>query len=344
VTAGLRAVRGHAGALALPVLIVAVSLAFGILRPVFLTLDNGQQLLKDSSVVLILAVGQAIVVIAGGFDLSVGATMSVVSIAFATMALPIGTPAAIVAALLIGLAIGCANGILVARLHLSPFIVTVAVASILRSAAFIRTNGLPVFGMPDDFGWAATGLVGPLPLTGVLAILVFMTGVVLARGTPFGVHLYATGSNRGAARLSGLDPDRILFSVYAMNGVLAALAGIMLTSRVFSGQPNLAPGIEIQVLAAVFLGGVSLSGGRGSLSQVFCAVILLEVLTNGLTLVGVQSYLQQVVAGAVLIGAISIQRLFSRRDPANETGGRTRLLNVAGSAEPRDVTDVLPGG
>jgi len=339
----LIAARLHGAALSLPLLVLGLVLVFAVASPVFFSLDNLQQLLKDASALAILATGEALVVIAGGFDLSIGANMSVVSIVSASVAISYGTPAGIGAGLIAGLIIGAANGFLVAVLRMSPFIVTLAVQSILASLAFIWTNGLPVFGMSSDYAWAATGRLGPVPLSALVAAFVLTLLIGSARLTPFGVHVYATGSNATAARLSGLSPRRILLGVYTLNGVVAATAGIMLSSRVFSGQPALAPGIEVQVLAAVFLAGVSLAGGSGSLIQVLLAVILLQVLTNGLTLLGVQTYLQSIVAGVVLIFAIAVQH-FVRQRIERRRLERSRALGDIVQVDQREVTDVLTGG
>jgi ribose transport system permease protein len=341
----LRISSANGGMLLLPVLIVSLAIVFSILSPVFFSISNLQQLLNDSSVLIILAVGEAMVIIARGFDLSIEGNMSLVSVATANIALHIGSAAGIGAGLIMGLVIGCVNGFLVARLAMSPLIVTLAAESILGSLAFIWTNGLPVFGLPDNFGWAATATVGPLPVPALLAILVFILAVTLSRSTPFGIHMYATGNNPSAARLSGLNPSRILFVTYAISGVLAAVAAVILTSRVDSGQPALAPGLSIQVLAAVFLGGVSLAGGRGSFFQVLWAVLLLEMLTNGLTLVGVQSYLQSVAAGAVLIAAITIQLFVSGGADQVRGAAFARLLNLTiRPPEAAEVTDSVSSG
>jgi ribose/xylose/arabinose/galactoside ABC-type transport system permease subunit len=310
----LRTIAARVNLLALPVAISVLVIIFASLTPVFLTVENFQELAKDGSVLAVLAFGQAMVVIARGFDLSIGGNMAVVSVAAATIAQQRGIAVTIAVGIMIGLLIGSLNGLLVAFLRMSPLIVTLAVLSALNSVTFIWTNGLPVYGMPDSFSWAGTSFLGPVPFTAAVAVAAFALVLFVMRLTPFGVHVYATGGNPSAARLSGLSPRRVLFSVFAINGALAGLAGIILSSRLNSGQPALGQqGIELQVLAAVFLAGVSLTGGRGNLSQVFFAVILLTVLTNGLTLVGVESYVQSIVSGIVLVAAISLQRLLLRK-------------------------------
>jgi ribose/xylose/arabinose/galactoside ABC-type transport system permease subunit len=304
----------RAGVLALPASVIVLLVAFSVLSPVFLTLANFQEIAKDGSVIAILAFGQAIVVIARGFDLSIGGNMAVVSIVTATLAQSHPLGVAIVVGIALGASIGALNGLLIAVLKMSSLIVTLAVLSGLNSIAFQRTNGLPVYGMPDSYGWAGSEFLGPIPIASAVAGLMFVVALTMMRSTPFGLHLYASGSNPTAARLSGLAPARLLFVVFVLNGAIASLAGIILSSRLNSGQPALGQqGLELQVLAAVFLGGISLAGGRGSLVQVLFAVVLLTVLTNGLTLVGIESYARSVVSGVVLVAAIALQRVVLAR-------------------------------
>jgi len=293
-------------------MLLAVLVGFAVLRPVILSEDNLADVSRRGAVLAILATGQAMLVIARGFDLSIGASMAVGGILGATAALSYGTFAGLVVGVGFCVAIGVLNGTLVAVLGLSPLISTLAVMTALRSLALLMTNGLPVYGMPPDFAWAGQATIGPLPTVTAVALVVCAAAIAFLGWAPSGRHLYATGSNPVAARLSGLNPGRILFAAYVVNGLLTGIAGAILTSTLNSGQPNLALGTELQVLAAVFLGGVALEGGRGSLFQVLLAVSLLTILTNGLTLLGVQSYVQLAVSGAVLIVAVVLQRLTRR--------------------------------
>jgi ribose transport system permease protein len=312
VTAGRTRPAWATSRIALPVVIVLVVVVFAAIRPVFLSEGNIYDVSRRAGVLAILAVGQAMLVITGGFDLSISASMALGGVVGASVAIGQGTQAGILAALAVSVAVGLLNGVLVTRLRLSPLIVTLAMLTALRSIALVVTSGLPVYGMPADFGWAGTARIGIVSAAAAISAAVVVVCIAVMRLSPFGLHAYAAGSNPVASRLSGLNPSRTLALMYVINGLLVGIAGTILSSTVNSGQPNLADGMELQVLAAVFLGGVSIQGGRGSPIQVLLAVALLTLLTNGLTLVGVQSYVQLVVSGLVLIIAVSVQKVLDR--------------------------------
>ena len=304
--------------LALPVVVVILGIYFTIESDVFLTDSNFQNIGKQSAALAILAFGQTLVVISRGLDLSVGAVVGLTSIAGAQVWQDAGPGAGLFTFLAVGLAVGTANGILIAGFRLSPLITTLGMLSVCRALALILSGGLPVSPMPGGFrtlgtesvelwGWIA------IPIPALIAILIFALCYVILRFTSFGVHIYSIGGNPRAARLAGINVRRGQFAVYAFNGLLAGLAGAILTSRVNSGQPLLGAGLELQVFATVFLGGVALTGGVGSLTGVFFGVLLIAVLGNGLNLTNVQSFYQDLIIGLVLILAIGLNRALRPR-------------------------------
>ena len=309
--AGTAAVRTPE--LALPVVVVILGIYFTIESDVFLTDSNFQNIGKQSAALAILAFGQTLVVISRGLDLSVGAVVGLTSVAGSQIWQDAGPEAGIFTFLAVGLAVGTANGILIAGFRLSPLITTLGMLSVCRALALILSGGLPVSPMPSGFRTLGTDSLGPFPIPGLIAILVFVLCYVILRFTSFGVHIYSIGGNPRAARLAGINVRRGQLAVYAFNGLLAGLAGAILTSRVNSGQPLLGAGLELQVFATVFLGGVALTGGVGSLTGVFFGVLLIAVLGNGLNLTNVQSFYQDLIIGLVLILAIGLNRVLRPR-------------------------------
>ena len=299
--------------LSLPIVVLILCIYFATQSDVFLTGTNFQNIGKQSSALAILVFGQALVVISGGFDLSVGSTVGLSSVLGSLVWRDESVALGMLTFLGVGLVVGVANGTLIAGFRLSPLIVTLGMLSICRALALIISGGLPVAPMPQGFRWLGTASAGPVPIPGLIAIGAIVLLYVLLRLTPFGVHLYAIGGNARAARLSGINVMRGSFLVYVLNGLLASLAGAILSARVNSGQPLLGTGLELEVLAAVFLGGVALTGGVGSLTGVFFGLVLIVILGNGLNLTNVSSFWQQLITGAILVFAIALNRVLRTR-------------------------------
>lgn len=307
----------------LPVLILALSIFLIIDTDVFLSGNNFQNLARQGAVLAILAFGQTIVVLARQLDLSVAATMSLVSVVTARVAADTGSPWALALAIPIGIGAGIVNGTLVGVFRMPSIVVTLGMLVFVRGIANVVSKGRPIFDLPDDYKWLGATNFASIPVAFIVAIVAFIFVYVLLKWSTFGLHIYAMGDNPLAARLAGIRMNRTMFMAYVLSGLLAGIAGALLTSRVNSGQARLAEGQEIQVLTAVFLGGVALAGGVGSLIGVLGAVVLLVILANGLNLLGVVSFIQLVISGAILLGSIALTEYFAYRR-ARVTGGRRR--------------------
>ena len=286
---------------------------FAILSPHFLSTDNLLNVSLQVSITAIIAVGMTFVILTNGIDLSVGSLVAFVGvIATSMMALPlpifITLALAILGGLLIGAASGFLAGLVITRFRITAFIVTLALMTILRGAAFIYTQGRPIWELPDTFKLLASERIIGIPVPTVIMVLVYIFAQITLTRTRFGRYIYAVGGNPEAARLAGIRTDRVLIQVYTLCGVLTALSGILLASRLNSGQPNAGIMYELDVIASVVVGGTSLNGGRGSIVGTFIGSMLIAVLRNGLNLLDVESYVQQVVVGVVILLAVMVDQ------------------------------------
>ena len=297
----------------LVVLIVALSIASGD----FLTSSNIWNVLRANAIPIVMACGMTFVIIARGIDLSVGALLAVVSMLLGE-ALTHGWPGGLAVVVVIagGMVLGLANGLLIGVVKINFFVVTLGTSLIFTSCSLLITSGntitlfgVPGFGLTDTLGNAN---VGAVPVPAIVAAVVFVVCYATLRWTVFGRAVYATGGNPDAARLAGIPVDRITVAVYAVSGLLAGLAAVMYTGRIESATPQVGSDLALQVIAAVLLGGVSFSGGAGSIVGTLIGALLLGVITNGLDLLGVSSFWQGDVTGAILIIAVFLDR-FRRR-------------------------------
>jgi len=290
----------------------------------FATAENGWNILRQISVNLCLSIGLTLVILSGGIDLSVGAVLALAG-AIAAQLLKTGVPlpawgvhldftvaGAVAAGVAVGGLLGFANGIAITRLLLPPFVATLAMLSIARGLTLLWTGGFPITGLDPAFGFIGTGtwLGVPMPVW-IVAVLAVAASVVCRR-TPFGRHLYAVGGSERAARLTGLRVERIKVAVYVLGGALSGLAGIMVTARLDSAQPNAGLGYELDAIAAVVIGGTSLAGGRGSIAGTVLGCLIIGVLNNGLALLNVSPFWQQVIKGLVIVAAVALDRFGSR--------------------------------
>ena len=292
--------------------------AFALLSPHFLTGENLLNVTLQISITAIIAAGMTFVILTGGIDLSVGSLLALVGVTAAGLAkLPLPPAGAVGLALtggiLLGLLSGSAAGVLVTRFRVTPFIVTLALMTVWRGMAFIVTEGRPVWDLPEAFGVLGNGRLLGVPVPSLLMLATYVLSWLVLERTRFGRHVYATGGNAAAARLAGIATGRVLVTVYALCGALTALSGVLLASRLNSGQPNAGMMYELDAIAAVVVGGTSLNGGRGSVLGTFIGAMLIGVLRNGLNLLNVDSYVQQVVVGVVILAAVMADRL-RRRD------------------------------
>jgi len=293
---------------------VAMCIIFALLTPYFLTVKNFENIARTLGVVGVVAIGETLVLIAGGVDISVGAVAAmsgvVAGILWGTQALPIWACAA--GGLLSGMLVGLANGAITTRLRINPLITTLAMFSIVRGLSFALTNGQMNQLNNRSFQLLGRGDIAGVPFSLLLMAALYVIFYFILRWTGFGRNLYAVGGNPTAGRLAGIPVNRYLLAVYTLCGLLAALGGLILASQLAAGTPQAATGLEFRVIAAVILGGTSLSGGKGSLIGTLLGVIILRTLDNGLILVNVSSYWQEVAGGAVLLLAVGLDQLRMR--------------------------------
>jgi ribose transport system permease protein len=282
---------------------------FAAFAPHFFTTDNLLNVSLQASITAIIAAGMTFVILTAGIDLSVGSVVALSGIV-ATATLKAGfppavaLPLAVVAALAFGAVSGGIAGVLVARFSVAPFIVTLALMTVWRGVAFVATGGRPVWELPASFGLLGSARPLGIPFPTLVMAAVFLAAHVTLKATRFGRHVVAVGGNPEAARLAGIRTRRVVASVYVLCGLLAAGSGVLLASRMNSGQPNAGLMYELDVIAAVVVGGTSLTGGRGSIVGTFLGAMLIAVLRNGLNLLDVNSYVQQVVVGVVILLAV----------------------------------------
>jgi len=314
------------GALAALVLVIVAVNVFS--HGAFLTPGNLTNVLRQITYNAILAIGQTFVIITAGIDLSVGSLIELTGVVMASFANAshLDGPFLVIATLAVGLAVGCAAGFInavpVVKLNLPPFITTLAMMLMARGLAFKLAHGRPVAVTSNAFnsigtGFLFEGVLHPLGLPGIpiavlwMAALVIVFAIVLTR-TRFGRYVFAIGGNEEAARLAGIDVGRVKTLVYVISGGCAAVAGLLLMSRFQSGSPNTGIGSELQSIAAVVVGGTSLAGGRGSIVATFFGALLIGVLNNVMNLLGIESYTQDIVLGAVILIAVIVDELRKR--------------------------------
>jgi ribose transport system permease protein len=289
------------GALALILMLLCLGLT--VSTDTFLSAENMVAILRQSALVLIVAVGMTMLLIAGEVDLSVGASLAfagcvAMDVTNQTGSFAIGA----VAGILFGGAVGLFNGLVVTRLRVNSLIATIATLMMLQGGVYLYTreavqNGHQI----PAFTTLSTGYVGPLPIPVILAILIFGVGAVILRFTVFGRTIYATGANPVAARLSGIRPARVKLILFIVTGLLTGLAGLILASLMNAGQPTAGRGFELTVVAAVILGGTALTGGRGTILGTLLGVLILKVIDNGIIILQWDQNLQMIVPGVVII-------------------------------------------
>lgn len=309
----------------LPIIIVGILAVMALVEPRFYSRLNIFNIMRNFTVTSLLALAQALVMIVGGFDLSIGAIMATGSVVAAISMLAVTEPfysqpmliiaLGFAAALLVGCFAGAVNGILAARLKASPFIITLGTMTVISGLTFWYTKGAPIYGMPGELvSEIGRGRLFDIPVILWFGLVVMALLWWLCSQTKFGRHVYAVGSNPSAARESGINPTRVLVVIYAISGALAAAAGLILTARLGSGQSAIGGDAAIQSIAAAVIGGVSLRGGIGSVPRVVMAALFLALMSNALNLGQIDSKFQTLVLGVFLIGFVAIERKFDRND------------------------------
>ena len=296
------------------VALVVSCIVLSIANDRFFTAGNLLNILNQSAVVGIAAVGATFVIITAGIDLSVGSNIAISGMVAAVFASMTGNGVlAILLAVLVSVAMGAFNGASVAWLGLAPFIVTLATLGMGRGLTLQMSQGQSVYDLPDSFNWIGSASVFGIPFASVLMVVIFIIGYLLLRHSVFGHKVYAVGGNREAARLSGIKDKNTLFFVYCFAGLCAGLSAVVLVGRLGSATPNAGDGIELQVIAAVVIGGTSLMGGKGSMLGTFVGVLLIGVINNGLTLMNVSPFWVQFVQSAMIFVAVLLDSYNSRR-------------------------------
>lgn len=297
------------------VVMIFVIAYFSINNERFLTLDNLLTIAVAAAPFALIALGQTLVILTGGIDLSVGSIIAVsaMSAAIVVKGRPEFLLLSLLTAVLVGLLFGSINGFLVAQLGLPPFIATLGSMTTASGFAFVIGGGAPINGLPEEFGQIANTQFGGLTIPVIVMLLAIAVLAFTMSRTAYGMRVYAVGGNPMAARIAGVNTKRILFSVYALSGALAGLSGVMLASRVISGPPTLGKGFELDAIAAVVIGGASLMGGRGTIWGTVLGLLLIQTMNNGLDIMVVPAYWQSVIKGILIVAAVSVDVWASRR-------------------------------
>ncbi len=296
------------------VIILLTTLVMANLNQYFFTGANFRAMAVGFAPTAIIAVGMAILLVSGGFDLSVGAVLALSGTVVAKLMLAgLDQALAIVAVLALGGFVGLVNGLLVTKIRVNPLVATLGTLSAARGISLVLTEGYSVIGLPQSFGTVGNEHLFGMPYMVVIMFVVVIVGDLALRHTRFLRQVYYIGSNEAAARLSGIRVDRVKIFTYVLTAVLSALSGVLLASRLMAGTPTAASGMELQVLAACVIGGASLTGGEGSVLGAFLGVVFVGMISNAMTMLAVSIYWQQVVTGAILIIAVAIDMLIRRR-------------------------------
>ena len=295
-------------------------LALSLLTENFLTADNIWNVMRQISVNVCISVGMTLVILTGGIDLSVGSILAFCgAVTAGLLAQGIEVPAfnlyvgftllgAILAGVTVGTLLGYINGLAITRFKVPPFIATLAMFTMARGFTMLWTGGFPITGLGDSLGFIGTGRFLSVPMPVWISGIIVALAVVFTRKTRLGRYIYAIGGNEEASRLSGLNVKRIKLIVYMLAGALAAVGGILVTARLDSAQPNAGLGYELDSIAAVVIGGTSLSGGRGTILGTVLGALIIGVLNNGLVLLNVSPFWQQVIKGLVILLAIILDK------------------------------------
>ncbi len=299
--------------LGLPIALVILVIYFSMSSDVFLTGQNMRNVALQAAALAAVAVGQTFVILNSDLDLSVGSTVALVSVVGGMAMAAYGAPVGIIVGLLTGAVVGLINGLVVTKLRVMAFIATLAMLSIAQGVALNVSGGIPVTGIPGNFSDLAFARFLGIPVPFIISLVLFLVAAITLQYTRLGRNIFAVGGNADAARLSGIPVRKTKTWAFIISGVCAAVASLILTSRVGSGQPTLGASLALESVAAVVLGGVSLFGGRGSILGVAVGVAFVSILSNGLNLLNVSSYTQLMIVGIALIAAVAVDQALSNQ-------------------------------
>jgi ribose transport system permease protein len=281
-----------------------------ILSPVFLTVTNIRNVVRQSSIFGVMAIGMTFVILTGGIDLSVGSVLAIAgAIAAGMLKGGAGMLPVVALALVIGIGCGLANGLIITIGRIAPFVVTLGMMSIARSLTLIYTKGYPISGFSGPFRFIGGGDIASIPFPIIVFALTVVIAWLILTQTRLGRYTYAIGGNEETVKLSGINSNRYKVIVYVISGITAAMSALILTSRLNSAEPVAGQGYELDVIAAVVIGGTSLSGGTGSVWGTLIGALLIGVINNGMNLLGISPYFQLLVKGLIIIGAVLLDRL-----------------------------------
>ncbi|MGQ9628253.1 MAG: ABC transporter permease [Anaerolineae bacterium] len=315
------------GRLGPAIFLFALGFAFAVLEPAFVKPVNLFNVMRQISITGLLAIGMTFVILTAGIDLSVGSLLALSGLVSAAIAkggagyLAAGAgkggegplALAVAAAIAVGLGGGLIQGLAISKLKVPPFVVTLGGMSAFRGAALLFSGGQPISAFNDDFRWWGTGMIGPVPVPAIIFLAFVILGYIVLRYTQYGRYIYAIGGNREAARLSGLNVDFLITSVYVIMGFFCGLGGFVLAARLNSAEQRAGMGYELTVIASVVIGGTSLFGGEGGVLGTLIGALLIGTITNGLTVMNVSSYWQQIIIGIIIVVAVFFDQLAKQR-------------------------------
>lgn len=289
-------------------ILFALVIVMSILAPTFLTSGNLINIVRQMSVVGIVAIGVTMIIITTGIDLASGSVIALVSVVVASMSHPGSFP--LIVALLVGLSLGMLTGVIsgtiISKGKIAPFIVTLGMMTVARGAALLYTNGRPIGNLSDSFKVIGQGSLFGVPIPIVIFLFIGLISYIMLNKTKFGKYVYAIGGNEQAARIAGVNVDKYKIMIYGFAGLLSAVGGIILTSRIASGQPTAGVMYELDAIAAAVIGGTSLAGGIGTIGGTIIGALIIGVMNNGLDLLNVSSYWQQILKGVIITVAVLI--------------------------------------
>lgn len=290
--------------------LLVLIIIFSIATPDFLSTYNIMNTFRQASIIAVLAVGMTYVIISGGIDLSVGSIVSLSGTiaAYTMIATGSGALVGIVVGLGVGILAGLINGIVVSILKVPPIIATLAMLTVAQGVPLAITGGYPVSGLPDSFDWIGRASIGPIPTPVIIMFFVYLVGYIILKYSKFGAYIYGIGGNEEATRLSGLRVTRVKIWIYVFSGITASIGGLILASRMSSGQPLAGQGLELDAIAAVVIGGASIMGGSGGVIGSLIGALIMAVLSNGLDLMNINSYYQMIFTGIIIVVAVASQR------------------------------------
>jgi len=288
--------------------LIVLIVFFSLTAENFLSSSNFINVARQVSIIAIMALGMTVVIIAGGIDLSVGSVMGLSGVFAAVLMMNYNLPVFVagLGGVIVGGVLGLFNGTINAFFKVPSFIATLAMLSIARGIALLYTEAKPIYNLPDSFTNLGTGYVGHVPIPVIVMMLIFSLFYFLMRYTKIGRYAYSIGGNADVARLSGINVRRYMISFFVISGIMAGLAGVILAARMASGEPTAGVGYELDVIAAVVLGGTSLAGGRGSMLGTMAGAFVMGVLSNGLAMLNVPPFVQMILSGLIILLAVGI--------------------------------------